>query len=134
MQVQADTERRRALRVEVQEGIFAFVTSGAQAMGRVRNVSEGGLALEYLAKTGSSLGKTTLYLFGSGGRSYLVEAPVRMVSDIGIPREVTFSSLMLRRMGIAFGDLTQAQQSRLHDLIRKSSTKLRARRSAGPTF
>ncbi len=34
----------------------------------------------------------------------------------------SFSSLMLRRLGIAFGDLTQAQQSRLHDLIRKSST------------
>jgi hypothetical protein len=122
MQVQADAERRSSLRVEVQEGIFAHVTSGALPMGRVRNVSEGGLALEYMAKTVSSLGKTTLYLFGSGGRSYLVDAPVRMVSDIEIPREGTFSSLVLRRMGIEFGDLTQAQKSRLYDLIRKSST------------
>jgi len=120
MQVQADAERRSSPRVEVQEGIFAHITSGA--MGRVRDVSEGGLALEYLAKIGSSLGKTTLYLFGSGGRSYLVDAPVRMVSDIEIPRETTFSPLMLRRMGIAFGDLTRAQKSRLYVLIRKSST------------
>ena len=122
MQVQADAERRSAPRVKVQEGIFAHLTFGDQTLlGRVLNVSEGGLALEYLATTGSSLGKTTLHLFGSGGRSYLMDAPAKTVSDIEIPRDITFSSLSLRRIGIAFEDITWAQESQLHSFIRENS-------------
>ena len=123
MQVQADNERRKSRRFKIGEGIFAHVTSGIQALGKVLNLSEGGLAMEYVGEESSTMGRgTLLYLFGNGGKSYLANVPVRTISDFEIPREFAFSSLTSRRMGMAFEELTQTQISRLYDLIGKSNT------------
>ena len=123
MQAQAVAERRNSQRFNVGDGIFAHVTSGSQALGRVLNVSEGGFAMEYVGDEGFGTGRGTLLrLFGTGGKSYLKNVHFKTVSNVEIPGHVPFSTVAVRRMGMSFVGLTQAQTCRLQDLIRKNNT------------
>ena len=123
MQTPAVAERRNSQRFKVGDGIFAHVASGSQAIGRVLNVSEGGLAMEYVDDEGFGTGSgTLLHLFGPGGKFYLADVPFKTVSSFEVPMQVAFSTVAVRRMGMSFEGLTQAQKCGLNDLIRKSNT------------
>ncbi|MGM0426933.1 MAG: PilZ domain-containing protein [Thermodesulfobacteriota bacterium] len=124
MQPHPDNEKRRHPRFKVQSGVFALVKSGGQTLGEVVDVSEGGLALTYVADSGPAVKEGALgalHLFKSGGVSYLRDVPVRTVSDIELPNEVEFSIIPVRRMGVEFGALTEPQQEKLHGFISENA-------------
>lgn len=114
---QMDGEKRRHPRFEVRPGVFGAVKSGAHMLGDVVDVSEGGLALTYVAELGSLVEEGVLHLFGSGGISYLKNAPVKTVSDIELPNDVPFSTIKIRRMGMEFGMLSDIQKGQLRGFI-----------------
>jgi len=118
MQPQIDGEKRRHPRFEVRSGVIAVVKSdAAHTLGEVVDVSEGGLALTYVAESGPAVAGRTLDLFGSGGIWYLKGVPVRTASDVEMPNEVPFSIIEMRRMGVAFGALADTQQRQLRGFI-----------------
>jgi len=120
MAAQVNGEKRRYPRFEVRRDAFAAVKSGDHTVGRVLDVSEGGLGLTYVDGLGWAEKEGTLDLFAPGGIRYLSDAPVRAVSDFEMPGEVPFSSIVLRRMGVAFGALSDAQQRQLRGFILES--------------
>lgn len=113
-------EKRAHPRFELGPGVFAVVKSDGETLGEVLNVSEGGLALKYVAGLGTRIPKGTLDVFATKGVSYLIDVPVRTVSDFEIPNNVDFSTIRLRRMGVAFENLTQAQRQSLRDFIKEN--------------
>ncbi|MCF8084009.1 MAG: PilZ domain-containing protein [Deltaproteobacteria bacterium] len=121
MQPHPDNEKRRHPRFQVQSTVFALVKSGAYTLGEVLDVSEGGLALTYVADSGPAVKEGALHLFGSGAISYLRDVPVRTVSDIELPNEVEFSTIPVRRMGVEFGELTETQQQKLRGFISQNA-------------
>ncbi len=122
MGTQSNMERRNSPRYRVRDGIFAHVASGMKALGRVLDVSEGGLSIEYLADEETPQDEGVLLsLFGRGGRFYLENVPLKTVSDYEIPREYDFSVVTVRRMGMAFGEMEPDQKKQLYGFILENS-------------
>ena len=121
MQVQVETERRSSWRYKVRDGIFVHLVSGIEAIGRVLDVSEGGFSMEYVGdeKPLHDHG-TLLQLFGKG-KSFLSNVSVKKVSDYALPKEFDFSSVITRRMGVAFQDMKPEQKDQLHSFIMENS-------------
>lgn len=118
MQPQIDGEKRRHPRFEVHSGVIAVVKSdAAHTLGRAVDVSQGGLGLTYVAELGAEVEVGTLDLFAPGGMWYLRDVPVRTASDVEMPNDVLFSIVGMRRMGVAFGALTDTQQRQLSAFI-----------------
>ncbi len=120
MQLQVDSERRKAPRYRVKENIFALVKCGTETVGEVLNIGEGGLALKYLADDGVDLGRARVDLFAGAEIWYLTDLPVSTVSDFELPITQEFSTIRVRRMGIAFGALTEAQHRKLCAFIQEN--------------
>lgn len=114
---QCQTEKRRYPRFTIGRGVFTVVKSEAETLGEVLNISEGGLALRYVAGLGARTPGGTLDLFASGGVSYLTDVPVRTVTDVEVPNDVDFSTIRLRRMSVAFERLNKHQQQALRNFI-----------------
>jgi len=118
MQPQIDGEKRRHPRFEVRSGVIAVVKSdAAHTLGQTVDVSQGGLGLTYVAELGPAVEEGTLDLFAPGGIWYLKGVPVRTASDVEMPNDVPFSIIEMRRMGVAFGVLTDTQERQLHGFI-----------------
>ena len=118
MQTQKDGEKRRHPRFKIRSGVIAVVKSdAAHTLGQAVDVSQGGLALTYVAGLGSAVEEGTLDLFTSGGIWHLRDVPVRTASDVEMPNDVPFSIVGMRRMGVAFGELTDTQQRQLLGFI-----------------
>lgn len=118
MSVKGNEERRRSPRFDLRERVFANVKADGEALGEIMNVSEGGIALKYLADNGPAVGRATLDIFESG-RMVLSNVPARTVSDMELPNDFDFSTIELRRMGVAFEHLTQAQRQTLQGFIQE---------------
>lgn len=117
MQVQGGEEKRRYRRFPVRDKVFVKITGAQEVVGEVINFSEGGVGLKYLAEKGLPLGKAAVDLFGPGGKSYVRGVPAMTVFDFQIPTEKVFPTFGVRRMGVAFGPLTDTAQDQLHSLI-----------------
>jgi len=120
MQPQAHHEDRKHPRFKVDQQVFTVVKGDNETLGEVLDVSEGGLALKYVAGIGSPVSEGLLDMFATGGKVYLKDVPVRAASDFELPNEVDFSTIRLRRMGVAFKNLTDPQQQAIRDFIREN--------------
>lgn len=117
MQPIVEGEKRQYTRFNVRSGVFAHLNSNAPTVGEVLNVSEGGLAFKYLNGLSSSPKHSTLNVFALGGKFFLRDIPVNKVSETEIPAEMDFASLSMKRIGLAFEDMTENQQKDLRKLI-----------------
>jgi len=98
MQPQIDGEKRRHPRFAVRSGVIAVVKSdGAHTLGQAVDVSQGGLALTYVAELGTAVEEGALDLFAPGGTWYLRNVPVRTASDVEMPNDVPFSIVDMSR-------------------------------------
>lgn len=117
MESQFDGERRRHTRFKAPEGVFAEIKAGARTVGQVLDVSEGGVALKYLDGARPMPASATLRLFATGGKSHLADVPVRTVSEFAIPNQTSFTGMVVRRLGVEFGELDEARQKQLREFI-----------------
>lgn len=117
MQPQIDSEKRRFTRFKVCEGVFAHLNSEGSMIGEVMNVSEGGLAFKYLNDLSLPPKHSTLNVFTLGGKFFLRDLPVKTISNTEMHREMDFSSIRMRRAGMAFGAVTESQRNALRRLI-----------------
>jgi hypothetical protein len=72
---------------------------------------------------GAPIPEGTLDLFATGGVTFLKGVPVRTVSDVEIPNTIEFSTIRLRRMGVAFQNLTQPQKQALRAFLRENGAE-----------
>jgi len=109
-------ERRNYQRFRAQEGAFAVLGDSSGKIGQAIDVSKGGLAFHYMPGEESSSDFAELNIFLAENSFYLRELPFQTVWDQEA-RKVPFSSIKVRRCGVQFGSLTNAQTSQLEHFI-----------------
>ena len=67
------TEKRKHERFKVKGGAFAAVTSDDNKIGQIKNISKGGLALQYLSSSPQSKGIVEIDIFSKVDDFYLKE-------------------------------------------------------------
>lgn len=121
-------ERRRLNRFEVQDKVFVSVGLNLPRVGRIKDISKGGLAFEYLTdymaynidedSDDKSL-QATIFLVGN--QFCLNDIPCMIVYDI--PGRVFLNSLIVKkRCGIQFGSLTQTQWKKMIFFLSRYAT------------
>jgi len=110
-------ERRKYKRFQVQENTFALLRAQVSKLGRVIDISKGGLAFRYVSIGERLKGPLEVDLLLPHHDFSLNKLPVKIISNFEIASETPFRSLTLRRVGVQFGELTQKQKSRLEYFI-----------------
>ena len=109
-----NTERRKTVRFLPRTEAYVALRPDFTKLGRLMNISRGGLAFRYIATKGHSQGSTHLDLFTSNDGFHLSRIPCRVIYDIRLSEKHRFStSLERRRCGLEFGEITQVQATQL---------------------
>jgi hypothetical protein len=122
-------ERRKHERFEVKAGAFAGVlksTYGYTHIGKIINISEGGLCFQYISKNGGPVGTCKLDLLFRNdivSLNYVRQVPVETVwiSDAGI--DPTSSRLKTKAVGVKFKELSLQQREALDVFIQKYTVR-----------
>lgn len=111
-------ERRNHPRFQVQEGAYAALNNGSSQIGQIQNISNGGLALRYVAIGEQAEGSYTVDIFVTNNDFFLTNIPFEIISDVYIDFEIPFSTTSLKQCGGQFGELTQSQRVQLDYFIK----------------
>jgi hypothetical protein len=108
-------ERRRWERIALREGCLIFETEGA--LGEVLDISEGGIGLQSiysLPGIGHLPGKGLLF-----GRGILLENLSYWIASTAVlPKDFEFSTVVKKRYGLLFRNLTDSQKIKLGHILR----------------
>ena len=111
-------ERRKYPRYRVQSNVLVVVSTDYTIMGPVIDVSEGGLAFSYIDQDIQDLKMFTLCLVIPDTGIILDSVPVSIVSDLELNNgEENELSILTRRCGVQFHNLSEAHLSQLDHLI-----------------
>ncbi len=106
-----DQDRRHFLRFDASCACFAALKSGETTVGRIRDISMGGLAFEYLDNEDLPTRIDEMEhvdLFMSGGKCAIRKIPCKTVRDKEVnTEESTFAGIGLRLRGLQFIDLSE---------------------------
>jgi hypothetical protein len=111
-------DRRRHRRFKARDGTLAALSFQFAVLGRIMDVSRGGLAFRYVASAVRSTESSKLNILLTDGSFCLDKVPFKTIWDLAIPREFSFGSITLRQCGVQFGRLTHGQQLDLGYFIR----------------
>jgi hypothetical protein len=123
--VKEKIDRRRHQRHRVKDDVFAIMGSGASVMGRIQEMSEGGLSFTYRdnrRKKISIENITELSIISDTNGPDLNEPykfNVKVISDMETEESKVFDSSKIKRTGIQFNKLTVYQKGWLVECMRK---------------
>jgi len=106
-------DKRKHKRFRSQDLAFVALGSHSREIGQIIDISRGGLAFRYIAD-GDRLNESReleIYLAKYG--FHLEKVPFNTISDFELTSELPLSSIIMRRCGVQFGELTQDQVSQL---------------------
>ena len=118
-------ERRRHPRYRVPEDVFVSMKDRGETIGRVVDISRGGVSFRYIEDETSHPGKTSIDLFSHRIKALLEEVPVRTVSDFAVGTDIPYSSIPVRRRGLQFLKPDHRQKRRIEHFLKHH---------AGPAF
>lgn len=110
-------DRRRKKRYRVREGAFAALIHHDHRLGQIRDISLVGLSFRYIGAEESLSSGSVLKIILAGSGLMMDDLPYYTVSDYEIDSEHALSSLKVRQMHLAFGELSAQQQNKLDDFI-----------------
>lgn len=105
------SEKRRHVRFKAPENLFAALGNPVQKVGKVKDISMGGLSFEYIAGEKEDVSVSHIDIFLSGNGFYLSKVPCKAVYDI--PQKAPpfgdheYSSIDVNRCGVGFENLTE---------------------------
>ncbi len=109
-------ERRKHKRFSVFEGAFVALRPSDSGVGRLIDISLGGLTFDYVTMQPSSVKATELDIFVTDSVFRLFEIPIQSVWDL-TTFDFPTSPLHKRRCGVEFGDLTPHQKLQIEYFI-----------------
>jgi hypothetical protein len=117
---EVDGERRMHRRVRVEEEVLAALRQGFTRIGKVRDISPGGLSFEHVYEDPipeSLKGRVTILMDGVR----VPDIPCQVVYDIPAPIPEEYSSFIIRlqprRCGVKFEELNDEQKKRLEEFL-----------------
>ena len=114
-----EAERRKFRRRLPQELTFAILRPHFTKLGKVKDISRGGLAFEYILNGTQYTGSSGIDIF-SGDRFYLPRIPSKIVYDMEIVGQ--YQDVERWRCGLQFGDLTEDQAAKLDLFLQNHTT------------
>ncbi|KPJ77016.1 MAG: hypothetical protein AMJ54_09630 [Deltaproteobacteria bacterium SG8_13] len=111
------SDRRRKKRYRVRRGAFAALVNGTQRLGQIKDISLVGLSFRYIDSREKTTSQGVLKILLAGGGLFMDNLPFKPVLDVEVESESPFSTVRMRQMHIAFGDLSPRQLSRLDEFI-----------------
>ena len=106
-------EQRKHKRYHAKKGAFAAVRPLYVKIGRITDISQGGLAFRYMVTESQEDASNELDIFLIGNAFHLDRIPLKTISDLTIAERSSPRSLAIRRCGVQFGELTQDQKLQL---------------------
>jgi hypothetical protein len=119
-------DQRKHIRFLVQDNVIAALRSRFTKVGKVKDISAGGLSLEHIYDEDSNgePSEREIYLLVNG--FYMPEVPCKIVYDIPVCTPNEYHSLTIhlitRRCGVQFERLSEDQAAQL-DFFLKTYTK-----------
>ena len=105
------TEKRKYARVLPQGNAFAALGRRYTKVGRIKDISPGGLAFEYISEIGTDRDSSRIDIFIIGDVFHIYNIPCEVVYDIPYPVPLeNFESIKIspiKRCGIRFGMITE---------------------------
>ncbi len=119
-----ETERRKFRRFLAQNAAFAVLRPHFTMLGKIKDISRGGLAFEYIAHEGQKRGSSEIDILITGDRFYLPKIPSQKIYDIKIGEEnqTLIDRFETRRCGLQFGELTEEQADELEFFLNNYTT------------
>ncbi len=119
-----DANRRKEERVTVGESVYVVINTQPQMMGQMVEISSTGMAftfvdLDAVSRLLSDQSALRLDLFAGGKGFFVRNLPCRLVSKINNTSSSSFSSLLIKRIGVEFKALSVPQQVQINTLIRR---------------
>ncbi len=117
-------ERRKHVRVPVEDHCFVGLGQGLSKIGVIKNISIQGLAFEYMSRGEEVKDQLCeVDIFVDGQRFYLAEVQCKALYDIPVPTDTSDYDLkgtfMTRRCGVQFEDLTREQTRQIRVFLKK---------------
>ena len=126
--MQLKSEKRRHVRFKAPENLFAALGNSFPKVGKIRDISMGGVAFEYIPNEKEETGTTHVDIFLSGNGFYLSKIPCEAVYDIHQKAPLfgshDFSSIDVNRCGVAFKKLKKENYEQLVYLLDQHTTGL----------
>ncbi len=118
-------EQRKTNRYVPRGNIFVACGNGDSRVGRLNDISRGGMAFEHITDTFDEIPQATyVRIFLSGEKFYLSEIPCRIVYDRPLDPHMLYPvSFVTRRCGLVFTKLSEKQAGLLDQFIEKHTRK-----------
>ena len=116
------TERRKFRRLLPRDLTFAVFRPHFSNLGKVKDISIGGLALEYVLKETQNAGSSEIDIFLTDDFFYLRRIPSKIIYDREIDEE--YRSVKKKRCGLQFGDLTPTKKSQIEYFLQNYTTSI----------
>ncbi len=117
------TEKRKFARYITRPEIFAALGKKFSRVGRVKDVSLGGVAFEYITDEHNENDLTLIDIFATGNGLHLSRIPCRKIYEVSVKDTTEVSSfsseLKTKRCGVEFDSLTDEQTSQVKHLIER---------------
>ena len=110
-------DRRRKKRFQVKEGTYAALINANNKLGQIKDISLVGLSFRYIDSNEQNHPESELKIILAGRGLFMDDLPYEPVSDFEVDDDYTFSSVKMRQMHLAFGELTPQQLSQLDYFI-----------------
>jgi c-di-GMP-binding flagellar brake protein YcgR len=112
-------ERRKTVRFLPQTETYVVLRPDFTKLGRLINISKGGLAFHYIAHQTEGQAPTHLDLFAGNDAFYLSRIPCRVIYDIRYPEnEKSLKLVEHMRCGLEFGEMTEVQATQLESYLK----------------
>ena len=117
MQSQAgQSERRKYQRYDVKNLTIAVPNKSTPPVGRIVNISRGGMAVRYLDHD-EWLGDARTIDILINSHFFLTKLPVQNVNDFKVENQISFSIMSERQCCLQFGPLSSEQEQLLDEFI-----------------
>ena len=111
-------ERRKDERLQTGKNTYAVLRARGSKLGRVIDISKGGLAFRYVSVGERLKGPLELDLLSHQYDYRIDKIPIKIITDLEVANKKAFKSTTLKRVGVQFGKLTREQKSKIEHFIR----------------
>lgn len=111
-------DRRKDKRFQTEKNVYAVLRARGSKLGRVVDISRGGLAFRYVSLGRHLKGPLELDLLSQRYDYRIDKIPVKVITDLDVAGKKAFRSTGLKRVGVKFGKLTPEQKIKVGYFIR----------------
>lgn len=110
-------ERRQHTRFNVEQNVFLTVRPEFKKIGRVKDISPGGICFEYAVfGPHEKFFVCEVDILSEGGKFHFLKVPCRVAYDVQCT-QVEFQQIQMRRCGLMFDGLPDSQTNRIINAV-----------------